>query len=547
MTAIILRNFGGIAPAVPPRYLSAQQAQVAQNLRVFNAPGPLDALRDVSPPVWPFTKIDLIESIYRFGDGHNEQQYWFHWPGDVDVVRGFIADDASQRTFFTGDGIPKATDVTLALTGGGNQYPVAAYMLGVPKPDIQPIVTNNSGLPDSNLLAETRVYTYTFVNSWGEESIPFVMDPMPGSAQVTLTNGQTVLVELPEPPSGPFNLTKRRIYRSQVGTASVQYLFVAEIPIAQTSFYDSVSAAKLGEACPSITWLPPKPGLRGLVAMANGILAGFTGHDIYLCEPFRPFAFPEQYHNSVGFPVVGLGVMDTTLAILTTAKPYFLQGGHPDSMVLVEADIPQACVSKRSIVSLGGSVLYASPDGLVRLAPGGSSLVTQGFFDREQWQELNPASIHAYAHDGKYIAFYEDVDGHRGGFIMDPSMATFTLHDIYVEGGYTDLLTDTLYLSDGNAVVKWDGGAKVPYRWRSKLFTYPQPVGFSCIRVEAETYPVECDVTRDGVLIASYNIVSPSVLRLPAGKGRNWELELRGTGQVYSAGIAEAPVELAGG
>lgn len=515
-------------------------------MRVFRQPGPLDSAR-APLALQPLTRTGQTQTIYRFGqDVEGEDRYWFEWGKPVQVVRGFVHQDTGERTYWTGDGIPRATDNEMALSGGGDQYPAASYMLGLPVPEAAPICENDGGQPAEDELAETRVYTYTWVNSWGEESAPFAEDPMPGSVKVEVTEGQDVRITLPEPPSGPHNITKRRIYRSTQGSGFATYLFVAEIDVALAEYVDSTPPDELGEECPSITWDPPKEDLSGLIAMANGILAGFSGHDVYFSEPFRPFAWPVNYMVSVGHPIVGLGSMDTTLAVLTTAKPYFVQGGHPDSMTMVEGNLEQSCVAPRSIVSMGGAVIYASPDGLVQLSPSGSGLLTQALFERDQWQALNPESMHAYAHDGKYIAFY-DTGSERGSFVLDPATKTFTFHDVHAVGGYADLRNDVLYLSDGDNLLKWDSGDKLPYVWRSKQFTLAQPTGFAALQVESEHYPVEVDVFRDGALHHGLAIESMRPVRLPPGKGRMWEVEVRGTAQVFRVGLAESPLELANG
>lgn len=33
-------------------------------------------------------------------------------------------------------------------------------------------------------------------------------------------------------------------------------------------------------------------------------------------------------------------------------------------------------------------------------------MVTEALFDRTYWQALHPENIHAYGHDGKYVAFF---------------------------------------------------------------------------------------------------------------------------------------------
>lgn len=105
-------------------------------------------------------------------------------------------------------------------------------------------------------------------------------------------------------------------------------------------YLDSKKAAELGEPCPKhhlesppermvphpTTGVERLQYLNGIINLPNGMVAGFLGRDIYFCEPYRPFAWPENYIQTIDDPVVGLGRMDTTLAVLTTGNPYFIQG-----------------------------------------------------------------------------------------------------------------------------------------------------------------------------------------------------------------------------
>ncbi len=116
--------------------------------------------------------------------------------------------------------------------------------------------------------------------------------------------------------------------------------------------------------------------MKGLINLPNGIMAGFEGRDVYFCEPYRPYAWPAAYQQTVDYPVVGLGRLDTSLVVLTKGAPYLISGSAPGYMTVVKADLEQACVSKRSIVSMGSAVFYASPDGLVALAASGSRVLT---------------------------------------------------------------------------------------------------------------------------------------------------------------------------
>ena len=526
----------------PPRYLGNEAAQTALNCPVWL--GSLQSIKGttaITPD--PLTKTGTIKSIYRFGQNEtDEKKYWFHWTADVDVVQGFIAGDTSERTYYTGDGVPKVTDNALALTGGGTLYPIASYTLGVPKPTVA-LTTAKAGTADTSTPAETRVYTFTYVNSWDEESEPYSATSMAGSTE-TIYTGETITVTLPTAPTGSYNVTKKRIYRSAAGTSDTSFFFVAEVAVATTTYVDNIAGDALNEVIPSLTWVHPDAGMQGLVGMPNGVMAGFKGNDIYLSEPYRPFAWPLQYMQTVGYPVVGLAVVDTTLVIMTKGRPYFIQGSHPDAMVMIEADVSQSCISKKSIVVMNKHVFYASPDGLVGLSAGGSSVVTESMFDKEAWQDMGPSGLIGQRHEDQYIGFLPSAPGSNKGFVYDMKAKTWNFHSVVATGGYNDLRHDTLYLIIGNELSKWNTGTNLSYTWKSKKFTFPEPKSFSCYRVQAEAYPVTFKVWRDGTQIINLSITDGALRRLPPGLGDSWEFQVEGDKEVYNVQLAQSPMEL---
>jgi hypothetical protein len=539
MAALQIKSFGGIAPKVPARYLQDTMAQTASNAVVFN--GSLQPLSTVGSTVHTLTKVGTPLTIYRFGqDSVSDSQYWFHWTTDVNVCRSQIAGDTSEWTFYTGDGAPKATYASIALSG--SNYPTVSRPLGIPAPTSPASVAVTGTPTEATDIPETRVYTYTFVNK--ESGFEFESAPASASAEVSVRVGQSVTVNnFSAVPSG-YTVTHRRIYRSTSGT----FLFVAEIALATASYSDAVLAENLGEELPSLTWLPPPATLAGLTNLPNGIMAGFTGRDVYFCEPYRPHAWPVQYMQSLDFPVVGLGRMDTTLAVLTKGTPYFIQGSSPDSMVVVKSDLEQACASKRSIVSINNSVIYASPDGLVMLSSGGSRILTEQMFTRAQWQStFGPTTIHAYQQDMKYVAFYNNGET-TGGFIFDLSTGQLILHTVYATAGYNDLQADKLYTAFSDRTVKiWQAGAALSYTWKSKKFTMPQVMGFSCAQVEAEAYPVTAKVYSDGTLVHTQTVAGRTPFRLPVTPGRDWEFQIEGNTEVFAVLVAQSMEELANG
>jgi len=539
MAVLTIKSFGGIAPVVPPRYLKDNQAQTAMNCPMWN--GSLQPLADTGSTVYNLTKSGTPKTIYRFGqDNPSDTDYWFHWTTDVDVCRSQIAGDVSEWTFFTGDGAPKATFNNIALSG--TDYPSVSRPMGVVAPTVAATATAQGAVDDTELV-ETRVYTYTFVNK--ESGRDSESAPAPASNNVDVRTSQSVsLTNLASVPTGGYVVTHRRIYRSTSGV----FLFVAEIPVANTSYTDTVEPDDLAEELPSLNWSEPPSNLSGLINLPNGMMAGFVGRDINFCEPYRPHAWPVDYSQTVDYPVVGLGRMDTTLAVMTTGSPYFIQGTHPSAMAVVKSDLEQACVSKRSIVSHGGAVFYAAPDGLMMLSPGGSRIVTDGLFSFAQWQEyFSPESIHAYQQDNQYIAFFDNGTT-QGGFIFDMGSQNFILHDIYATAGFQDLQRDKLFVAyaDGSVGV-WASGSVKSFIWRSKKFTMPKHLSFGWAQLEAEAYPMTLKVIADGVTVREHTVTSRDPFRLPAQGGRDYELEVTGTHEVFSIAVAHSSSELRDG
>lgn len=532
MAVISIRSFGGLSPRQSPRYLQDTQSQVALNCTVFT--GPLKPAATYGAAVDIDATLGALDyTIYKWGqDSEDDTTGWLSWEADVDVCRSQIAGDTQEWTFYTGDGAPRAIRSGALLT---------PLLLGQGAPTSACVLTLGTEPEDTDTTSqETRVYTYTFVNKVGGREIESA--PAPASNSVDVWPSQTVTVDsFSTVPSG-HAATHIRIYRATAGV----FLFVTEITLATTSYDDDVDPEALQEQLPSLNWLEPNENLKGLTNLPNGTMAGFVGRDVYFCEPYVPHAWPAAYSQTLDFPVVGLGSIDTTLVVLTKGTPYIIQGSHPDSMVVVKSDLEQACVSKRSIVSFAGGVFYASPDGLVAVTPGGSTVITEQLFDRFQWQAyFNPESIHAYQYESMYIGFYETLAG-TASFMYDTKSKQFTLTEVTAQAGYLDLRQDKLFLKVGTTIREWGNGSALEYRWRSKKFSLPQISGMSCAQVEAEAYPVTAKFYADASLVHTQIVANRDPFRLPAVKGRDWEVELSGYTEVFAAIMAQGMEEIAG-
>lgn len=547
MAAIPLKSFSGVAPRISPNKLGPDMAQTASNVRLLA--GTLAPWNNTLTVSSGYTAAPT-STIYRFGqDLVSDTQYWFHWPVDVDVVKGVISNDQTERTYFTHPTLgPRMTYNTLALTGGSGDYPYNSYPLGVPAPIADPVASVQTQ-GDTSQLAETRVYVYTFVTSLGEEGPP---SDTSNALTIHPDGGVALLSGLATTAPAGYSgyITAKRIYRTLSGSLTTDFQFVDEIPIAQATYSDAIPGSALDEVIPSVNWYPPPSTAFGIVQMANGVTVVFDGYDIYPSEAYVPSAYPPGYSLAVDYPIVGGAAIGTTTVVVTTGHPYLFTGSDPSAMSLTKLESPQSCVSKRSIAAADGGVLYASPDGLIFVSLSGQvSNVTAALFSRKEWQALNPSSIHGYYHDGRYHGFYNNGVVQRG-FIFDPAQgsASFTFTDTYATAGFADLVQDNLYLKVGTNIVKWNANStQLSYTWRSAIFETPTPLNFGHAQVSAKTYPATFRLYADGVLKHTETVANNDPFKLPSGyRARYHEVEISGTAEVLSVAVAQSVQELAG-
>ena len=558
MPVLTLKSFSGVAPRFTAAKLAPNMAQVASNVRLLASS--LDAWRQPLSVKTGLTAADT-STIYRMGqDLISDTQYWLHWTTDVDVAKGAIADDQTERTYFAHPSLGlRQTNNSAALTDGSGDYPWGSFPVGVPAPASAPIASVLTQ-GDEEDIDEVRFYVCTFVTQFGEEG-----PPSPASSALTVKpSGATVrLSNLPgSAPSGytdrygrlvsadfTGHITAKRIYRTLSGLQATDFQLVDEIPIAQTQYDDSIASSDLSETLTSTEWLPPPAGATGVTQMANGIMVIFKGYDIYPSEAYQPYAFPNAYSLAMDYPYVGAASLGSSSVVLTTSHPYLLTGSDPSAMNLTKLDAPQACVSKRSITAADGGVAYASPDGLMFVTASGQvTNLTKNIFTRKEWQSLVPSSIDGYFHDGRYFGFY-DAGGMRGGFIFEPQegAGAFTFIDVFASAGFVDTLQDALYLKVGGEIVKWDAGSSpMTYRWKSAKFEQARPSNPACAQVVATQYPVTFKLIADDVTVHAQSVEDATPFWLPADfRARFLEVELSGAVEVLSVHVASSPMELA--
>jgi hypothetical protein len=553
-------RFAGIAPGVSPRLLADQFGQIAENID-FESGRLVSTKTDTDE----FTLANSTRrSIYKYEYG-SSSSVWLQWNEEVDVVPGPIPGDTTDRLYFTGDDYPRIGWSTTIVSG--SSYPNNSYRLGVPAPSGQPILSISGELTDGSddtvdmtaLTPNDVSYVYTYVTADGREG-----PPSPPSDVVEMVDGQTATLTLTnETFDSGHNLgsgSLKRIYRSNTGSTNTQFQFVKEIPIADESEPDSSDAATLGEVLPSDTWIGPPDDdtslypdgqLKGLIALAQGTMAGFTGKRFCLSEPFLPHAWPIQYRITTEEDIVAIASTSNGVAALTDGQPYFITGTEPSAMTAVRVDLAQACVNVHSVVDMGDYVLYAGPDGLCSVQSAQGSVVTEGQISVKQWNaDFSPTTYRAFRHEGTYVAFHGS-----GGWVFDPrgGEAALSKLDIstVVRGGYRNPKDGQLYTIVGNKIKKYQGGStNNTLKFKSKKFVTPAPVSMGWVSVHADVYPVTVKVYGDGTLLAHYTLTKsgstytqattvPSgvsngtlrepIMRMPAAVAQEWEIQVEGT------------------
>lgn len=546
MAMIRLGGFAGENRAIEAKLLPEAVGTVSRNQK----PGRGD-LRPWKTATSVATVASDTGTIYRMGrDVASDSNYWLTWSGVVHAARGFDVADTTERTYYTGDGAPKVTDNTVALASA--PYPTSNRPLGIPAPTTALIVGATGGTETAT--TETYYYTYTFVNDWGWESAAAPVS----NAISRKTDATGTITNFGTAPAGNYNINRIRIYRTQSGASgSTEFYYLAEVPYGTISTEDTNQ--DLGEIIPSVNWLPapgiPQGGannatednLTFLTPLWNGMMAGICGNSVRFCETNLPYAWPKSYDAvPPDGKAVGLGVYGQSLLVLTTNRPMVLAGSSPDSMDQQPLDLPQGCVSSRSIVSMGNGVAWASEDGLCWYGAGGAKILTAGLMMREDWQALVPSSIIGKMYEGLYFGSYDDGTG-RKGFFIDPSNPTgLYFMDVGYSAMYFDELRDQLYVLDGTSVKKWDTGTPMTVRFRSKMFRTPRPINFGAAEVTASEYPLTFRLYGDGVLRHTQTVTQQSPFRLPSGfLAQQWQIELEGGVAIQGAAVASSISELA--
>lgn len=516
--------FKGIRPVVADQLLPTTEATEAYNSKMIS--GELRSFFNKLKNAQLVSPITLVRMYYYLST------HWFEFQTDVDVVPGPLANDSTNKVYFTGDGIPKKTNEDQATVGAGtmpyNYYPMAA-----PQP-----CTHDDGKPGVSCVpaGTLRTVSYIFTARSKMEDDTLIEESPPSlpsdyidqedESLITVANLDLRWTALREYNKGDFctslavgagnvgedgdymyicttpgivggaepawdetvgaqtvsgtatfecyenTLTEKVLYRVARGNQLATYDEVAEIALGTYSYDDTVADADLGDTCDTIDWVAPPQNMIGLVAGTGGMLFGFYGKDFYRSRPY----YPHLWYNgslSQNAEIVALGVDGSSVVCSTENQPVVITGNTPDSLTPDKRPESKPCLSKLGLVDVPGGVLYPTTDGLYFISANGEGrIVTEEYFSKSEWEDIYPDSFIAGYNDGNYVAFYTDGDDLYKGIVINFKRGIVTKLDYYSPVLYIDKAVDALYYIEYPATAEirlTEDGTSYPSRTGGRL------------------------------------------------------------------------------
>jgi hypothetical protein len=453
--------------------------------------------------------------------------------------------DAATVTIQTGQGValsglsvapPNSGDIT-ALAYAGTQVTITTSAAHVNRVGDEITVAGVTTVTGVN-----GTWQLTAVDETAKTMTFTVTSPPTGTYNNAVDTGDTWSRRAPFNTSGMV----KRIYRTNTGSEATEYQFVAEIPVANTTYTDTVADIALGETLPSEEWDMPPTDLHSIVVLPGGGLAGISGNELCFSVPYRPHAWPVAYRRTMAYRGVALGVFSNTAVVATEGHPYIANGTDPETISLTMAGVEYPCISKRGCVSLDFGVMFPSHVGLILVGVNGTEVVTRDLYSRDEWKAIRPETLFAAVHDGRYVAVRQDDLGNPLGFILDRSggAAILVTLNLNCTALFSDLYAGELFYVNGSHVYQWDANkaARIASEWFSKRFVLPSPITLTAARVEA-------DFTMDPAEVAARTaqraaIIAANNMLLATDVGGSLNAETLGAGYEINGDGLETPPDL---
>ncbi len=584
MTALHVKPFRGQVPRLSDRLIGANQAVAALNCQI--TAGRLDPLMGPGLVHTSLASSIATIYRYRY-KGADNWLVWsrvvdvvksptaqdslgrVYYTGDGDprmTTYDLAIDSAPYPTAFYALGIPApSTAPALIVTGGVAPVETRAYIYvfrnafgeeSGPSPEI--VVSGNingswdlsgmeTALPNSGTISaaatvSTGVVEVTLDTVRGlmqHEEVTF--SGVSGMTDLNATfallsvdagaNKVTVELDTAQVYSGgtdtwarvaPHNVTgMTKVIKRSIG--SEDYKRVAEIPVATTTYSDIILTSALQDDTQQLDSFPPPKNLHSLVVLANGAMAGLAGNELCFSEQYKPYSWPLANRYSFAGKGVALCAAENSVIVLTENDPIVFTATTPEAASPAGMNTYAPCVSKQSVVDIGGGCLYAGHDGLYLATPAGVRNITNDLYRNKEWSAMVPTSFKAAFFDQRYYAMHDTLDGSTSKIMMLDLSEPDSIVEIdeRVDVLYLNPLDGNFYMVKGNKIYAWnvdDTNRYLSY-WASREYQLPAPVNFNCAQVHADygdILPINTVILQENIaLLADADDVNGALCAAP--------------------------------
>lgn len=341
------------------------------------------------------------------------------------------------------------------------------------------------------------------------------------------------------------DVTTWTIYR--LSQAGGEYLLVAEVAIAETTYLDNVVEADLGMAIP--TWYTsdqgndilfdiPPTGIDGLAPEPlSGMLFFWIGPTLYWTEPGYHDAAPAFY--SLNFPANIKYAIPyfSVLSVLTDIGPFRVEGTHPELLQQSTLLGNHPCISPTACKTQAG-LMYLADAGIARFSLIDTTIITEQFFT-EKWfrDNISPTGAIMIESDNVLYLFHS-----AGALVVDlrSKDPIFTTLSIVAYAAYRKDDEGSIYVIDANGIQKLEGATSyLTWTWRSgnilmasllrKEFTGVEFIGEG-LDIVATLY---VDDVRKATKTIDFNMERDRCLGIPeSDRGRALQISLSGSGSI---------------
>lgn len=537
-----IREFSGEIPRTPIDRLPAGAAQVAINCDL--TAGELRPIQGLGP----------------------------HWTAGVSPVRGLFTDDglrfycwnkptraylhptigdAYDRLIYQkhGDGVRVTLASGMKAVNSAPGEPATSWALGVSGPTATPTVT--LGATTGKDTEDVSVVAVA-VNIWGEESAP--SPPVLVTKQI----GQPMTVQVAHTPTAD-QQTLAGVVFYRTYASSDGYFLITETPSAivngVASITDSSTEPQTATTIQSTEWDLPPSMPANLTYAGNGFFVASSGKDLVFSEPYHPHAWP--YRMTLPSAIIGITMSEGGILVTTQGYPYLVNGAHPSQMSQSYLPAEQAGWSDGAITRADGAAVFASNDGLVRVAGGQPSIAaSQALFRRRDWRARYGAcrqNLRLAQHDGLLLGLIDPsypVAATGTPFLIDMNEAGGSMTRISlgraIYGAAVSGTTDQLFALTDTGFAEFAVGDELPLEWWSGEKLLPAPTGFAAGVVDASG-AATLEIYADKALRHTVSISGRTSFRLPPGPpALRWSVRIVGSAVITEISLGASFSELKG-